>query len=296
VKYLVIANPQSGNLRRGARVLARIQKRVISNGDDLNILVTGHKGHAEYLACTYDFIRYDGLLIFGGDGTIHEVVNGMLSRKDGLKLPLGCIPSGTGNSLMRDFGFRDANDVIRNILSGARRSLDVLKIEMDGTCRYGINLVGCGLPALVNEYAERIRVFGSLRYNLASLLAIVTYKPFGLTFRSDELGGGLSSDFILGSNTAHIGSGLKVSPDACTNDGLLDLFALQPTSRWGLIKLFGQLIKGTHLSGPRVHYVKTKNFGVEAGKSGATVNIDGENYRFSRMKVSVLPKEIDLLV
>ncbi len=296
MKYLTIVNPRSGCLKSVRKILASIQHRMITSGNALDIFFTDHRGDAEHIAHTKDYTGYDALLVFGGDGTIHEVANGMLSREDGQRLPLGVVPVGTGNSLMRDFGCTDPDTAITRILSGSRRAIDVLKMDFDNQCRYGINLVGCGLPALVNAYAEKMRPFGAARYNLASLLAIITYKPFGLTFFGCELNGTLSSDFILGSNTAHIGRGLKVSPGAVVDDGLLDLFALQPTSRWDLIKLFGQLIRGTHLNNPKVHHVTTDGFGVESAAPGTMLNIDGENYHFSRMQVSVLAKEIDLLV
>jgi len=295
LNYLVIVNPISG-CGKGIVVARHALQKYETPETHWDLIISEYKGHAMEIVATCDIGKYVAIVIFGGDGTMHEVVNGMLFRNDNVKVPLGLVPVGTGNSLMRDYGCISAKQSLARIFSESKRPLDVLKIQFDHKCRYGINFVGCGFPALVNEYAEKMRLFRSQRYNLASLLAIMSYKPFELSLTFGEKNASIPADFIIGSNTVHIGSGLQVSPNARTDDGLIDLLALRPTTHITLLRLFLKLLRGTHLEDPLVDYHMVKNFSVMALNRQASLNIDGEIYNFSHMKVEVLSREIDLLV
>ncbi|MEC9094876.1 MAG: acylglycerol kinase family protein, partial [Planctomycetota bacterium] len=81
-KFYVLVNP-SGGQKKGLKILQQIQPIFAENGAELTVLETGYPGHARDYAREVDFHGYDGLCAIGGDGTIHEMVNGMLSRTDG---------------------------------------------------------------------------------------------------------------------------------------------------------------------------------------------------------------------
>jgi diacylglycerol kinase (ATP) len=156
-------------------------------------------------------------------------------------------------------------------------------------------MVGCGLPAVVNHYAGKLRILKSQRYNAGAIWAIVRHKSMCMEVDVPGLDDIIVSDFVLGSNTVHVGTGLKAAPAALTDDGLLDLFILKPGGRASTARIFSELLRGTHLANPRVVCMQVSEFSV-ASKEEAQLNIDGENYRFSRLNVSVLPEEIDFLL
>ena len=92
-------NPYGGK-KLGAALLKIVKPVFDANGADLFIIETTFAGHAKELANQIDLENYDGFLAIGGDGTLHEVVNGMLTRKDHQKIPIGIIPGGSGNSYL----------------------------------------------------------------------------------------------------------------------------------------------------------------------------------------------------
>ena len=106
MRFVLVVNPQSGK-KQSTALLNTIKPIFDSSVIELSIITTDFPGHARELASELEFTDYDGLLILGGDGTFHEVVNGMLGRQDGMALPIGLIPGGSGNSVAHDLGLLD---------------------------------------------------------------------------------------------------------------------------------------------------------------------------------------------
>ena len=99
--------------------------------------------------------------MIGGDGTFHEIVNGMFNRMDKKKIPIGIIPGGTGNSFMLDLGITDSNLAVDKILMRKTRFIDVIKLDMEQTVKYSINLVGWGMITDIGFTAENLRWMGN---------------------------------------------------------------------------------------------------------------------------------------
>jgi len=96
IKFPLIVNPHSG--KKQSRQILELLKPVFDlHGAELTILETTEPGNARDLVKHLDLAVYDGIIVLGGDGTFHEVVNGLLKRPDGVTLPLGLIPGGSGN-------------------------------------------------------------------------------------------------------------------------------------------------------------------------------------------------------
>ena len=106
MRFILVVNPQSGK-KQSAEILQRIQPMFESRGHDVSVIETAYAGHARELAAQLDFTDYDGFLALGGDGTFHEVVNGMMEREDPKRLPIGLIPGGSGNSFLHDLDLVD---------------------------------------------------------------------------------------------------------------------------------------------------------------------------------------------
>merc|ERR1712096_381433 len=94
----VIVNPNAG-LKKGEGNLAKCKRVWDAAGINVNIWKTTHAGHAREMARDNDLDGLDALCVIGGDGSIHELVNGLLARKDGRMLPVGFLPGGSGNSI-----------------------------------------------------------------------------------------------------------------------------------------------------------------------------------------------------
>ena len=100
-KYFMIVNPHGG-LKKGIGILDRV-KPIFENKDaELTVLETEYAGHAREMAREKDFTGYDGFCAIGGDGTMHEIINGMLTRPDGRKLPIGLVTGEIGRASCRE--------------------------------------------------------------------------------------------------------------------------------------------------------------------------------------------------
>ena len=94
-KFYMVVNPHGG-LKKGIKILEKVRPIFEGGGAELTVLETEYAGHAREYANEMDFTGYDGFCAIGGDGTMHEVINGMLKRPDGRKLPIGLVTGGTG--------------------------------------------------------------------------------------------------------------------------------------------------------------------------------------------------------
>ena len=175
MKFMLIVNPFSGK-KQGLKILEKIQPLFMSSGIEIDKIITCYSGHAENIAREFDITKYNGLLIVGGDGTFHEVINGLLNRIDQEKIPIGIIPAGSGNSFMQDLDLVDPVKAVQLIISNETRLIDVMRLQMGNEIRYGINLIGWGMVTDVGLTAENIRWIGPIRYTLAALFQILFKK------------------------------------------------------------------------------------------------------------------------
>ena len=153
-RYYLIVNPHGG-FKKGLSILDKVKPIFNEAKADLEIKETRYAGHARILANTLDFDGYDGLCAIGGDGTMHELVNGMLTRGDDRKIPIGLIGGGTGNSFMHDLNCLDPIVAAKRIVTNQLRKLDIAKVDAAGEIIYGFNIVGWGLPTDINLFAEK---------------------------------------------------------------------------------------------------------------------------------------------
>jgi sphingosine kinase len=272
--FAVVVNPHGGT-RRGLAVLEAVKPVFAASGAELDVRVTAAAGHAEEIAKTVHLAGCDGLCLIGGDGTIHEVVNGLLRRPDPVSTPLGVIPGGTGNSLAEHLKCSDALDAAQRIVAGHTRPLDVVRTTTENGVTYCVNIVGWGAAVDINRTAERLRMFGPPRYAAAALTHIVRARRRRAKVVLD--GDVIEDDFLLvvACNTKFTGKGMLLAPNAETDDGKVDVVFVRRASRLEMLKLFHKVFDGSHLSLDCVEYRRVQSFGIES-EGRDLLNIDGE--------------------
>ena len=124
----LIVNPKSGTKDYNI-VLKLVINEFEKDGIEYTLNKTEYSGHAIDLVRSCDVSKYDSVCAVGGDGTLYEVLNGMLTRDDNMKIPIGLIPGGTGNSFMKTIDCLDPIDAINKILSNVPMSIDVMKVN-----------------------------------------------------------------------------------------------------------------------------------------------------------------------
>ena len=293
-KFYLIVNPKGG-YNRAPKILEKVKPIFKSNKIELKILETKYAGHARKLANELDFKGYSALCIVGGDGSMHEIVNGMLSRKDKKKLPIGILTAGTGNSFMRDIDCLDPEEAAIRIVKGIRRPIDIAKVNANGEIIYAFNIIGWGMATEINLLAEKLRWLGVQRYNVASIIEVLRNKE---RFAQVKIDGNIfAGDYglILGCLTKHTGRGMKIAPLAKLDDGLIDLVFARKPGKIKMLSLFAKIFSGKHIGSPVFEYRQVKEFSIIPNDS-SLLNIDGEIIGSTPIDVKILKKAIDVLV
>ena len=293
-KLYLTVNPFGGH-KKGPKILKEVIPLFDENNIQLNVIETEYAGHNKKIAMEVDMNGYDGFCCIGGDGTMCEVINGVMNRKDLNRFPLGLITGGTGNSFMHDINCLDPIEATKRIIDGKRRKIDIFSCKTPDKLFYGFNILGWGIPTDANLLADKMRWIGSQRYNLASILEVLSHRKRFARVSIDN--NSIASDFafIIGCNTIHTGKGMKMAPLARLDDGLIDLIIVRKVSRFKLLKLFPKVFAGNHISDPGVDYRQVKKFSILPEKD-RQLNIDGEVLGTTPVEVEVLPQEIELMV
>ena len=232
----------------------------------------------------------DALVVVGGDGMVHLATNLLV----GTSVPLGLVPSGTGNDVARALGIpydapARAVHVLLECLERAPRVIDVGRIRLtDGSTRHFAGAFSAGFDAIVNERANHMTwPKGSARYTLAMVLELVRLRPrtYVMTLDDDPP---LSFQGMLVSvaNGVSLGGGMRITPDAILDDGLFDVLVVDPLSRLRFLQIFPRVFRGTHITDPRVHVHRAAR--VRLQSVGIVTFADGE-------RVGPLPQDLEII-
>lgn len=216
------------------------------------------------------------LVVAGGDGSLHLVVQHLSNRGELADADLALIPLGTGNDLARALGIPlDPLEAARLILSGSARPLDLL---MDDTGGVAVNAVHLGVGAEAAQKAARLKPrFGPLAYPVGAVAAglRVTGQRLRVDVDSEVLTDGRRRVLMVGiANGPGIGGGTPLHPHAVSDDGLLDVMVSTATGRLARVAFGAALRDGTHLDSPHVRSARGREVVVSGGP--VEVNADGE--------------------
>ncbi|MCH8216232.1 MAG: diacylglycerol kinase family lipid kinase [Planctomycetes bacterium] len=291
MKVSIILNPYSGG-RRGRNVLAQVLPILQSASVDVTISETTHAGHALSLAREINLKDLDGIVTIGGDGTLNEVVNGMLSRKDKQKIPIGVIPGGSGNAFAHDLGLLNPQEAAQAILGQRPTAVDAIRVELKGSAEpvYALNILGWGLVTDIGLMAQKLRWLGERRYTLVTVMEIFRHKarPATLILEDREIVDDFT--FVIVCNTIHTGKGMKIAPKARLDDGLMDVVVVREhAKRIRLLKLFAKLFEGKHIEDPLCEYYQVRRCALLPEKEGP-LNLDGDIMGRTPVRLEVIPK------
>ncbi len=233
----------------------------------------------------------DIVLVAGGDGTLHAVVNGLVRvpRKD--RPPLAVLPLGRGNDFAHEIGIRSERDSIEALAAGSRRLVDL------GRTPAGVflGIAGAGFDAKAARRARDTPLLsGSLLYSYAVVRTVVDFRPLAarIRYQGGEYEGAIT--FAAVGNASRYGGGMRIAPEASIDDGLLDLCLVRAISRMTLLRMFPTVFTGAHLSHPSVSYVKTPWVSIETPEP-SEVFADGEFLQKTPVRIDVLPRELEVV-
>lgn len=307
--FVLAVNPRAG---RG-RALAdahRAAELLRTGGDEAVVLCAADLG--TLLALVRDELRARALtaralVVVGGDGMVQAGLGALAElAEQGVEIPLGVVPCGTGNDLARHFAVplgdpvAAAGRILRRLADPVPRRLDVGRVRFpDGrTALFGTALCA-GFDAVVNERANRwLRPAGSAKYLLAVLAELARLRSVRYRLVIEDAGGRTRTEHRDGvllnvANTSSVGGGLPIVPGAREDDGLLELFTVAPLGRARLLSLLPRLCSGRHVELDCVRTERVRSVRVEA--PGVTAYADGERLGPLPLRVDVLPAAVRIL-
>jgi YegS/Rv2252/BmrU family lipid kinase len=248
---------------------------------------------------------FDIVLAAGGDGTVHQVVNGMLSRKHRRHLPpLGIIPIGSGNDFARCLGIgREPTRLINALQTGSRRPVDVGHITYHKThgsnetaTRYFINEADIGMgPDVVRSVTTGGRPFGAaVAYYVAILSTFINYKPLPVKAITPAWAWEGKIRTLAIANGNYYGNGICISPDAKPDDGRFGTFICGPVSVFDFIRYSGDLKKGRYVRIPEIIYNHTDAIELSSTEP-CIIETDGEIIGHLPAKIELLPQALSIL-
>jgi diacylglycerol kinase (ATP) len=297
-QFLAIVNPAAGG-GRAAKLAGPQLSRLRESGLPIDVIASTGPGHATQLSREAYDQGYRTFLAVGGDGTTHEIINGIFGREGVVdRVALGFLPMGTGNSFLRDFTNKGAESSTEALLAGRKRPVDLLRLKHAAGIVHSFNLISVGFTADVGALTNRwFKPFGPLGYLFGVFVRVAQLKRRGFKMRADA---DREWDerrclFLTFNNSKYTGGKMMIAPDADSADGLIEYVRWGPIGRLGLLKMLPRLYDGTHIDHPLAsrRSVKKVEFSLDAP---VDVMIDGEILTLDCQTLEILPAAMEVYI
>lgn len=292
----LFVNPAAGRGRAG-RKIASLSSLLHANEIDHEVIESRAPGDIEKQIRAQINDGAERVIVAGGDGSIHEAVNGLLQAE--LPAALGVIPLGTGNDFAKACTmpphWEDAAILLADRIRSNAPNHQVDVGQMND--RYFANGAGIGFDAKVTSTAEKMRLpLGDLVYLIAVFKAMrdgVTTPELRIDYGNNSYSGKLTLANI--SNGDWVGGMFQIAPMARNDDGELDLVIAKPVDNWRLLSLLPRLIQGTHIGQPEIIHAPIKHCEIVA-TAPVPSQLDGEvQPMYSEFSIQIIENGLRLL-
>ncbi len=270
--YHIISNPTAGKNKTGK--LVRLVKSLFAErGKVTHTHFTKEKGDATRIVRELTEAGEKEIVALGGDGTIHEVLNGII---DPTACRLGIIPAGTGNDFAEHLRIpKKTEDAVQAIVNGNAQATDYL--EVGG--KRCMNVAGIGMDVDVLERCLRGNKTGKLKYLQCLIQSVFAFKGYDVVLRN---GNEIEERKVLLTavcNGSQFGGGIRICPKADSTDGKMDVVVVDSVvGKFRLLKALLILLKGKILEFSKTTHFLCDSFSVMS-KTPCPVQLDGELYR-----------------
>lgn len=294
---LYIINP-AGHGGVGMKVWEEFKSLWPKPIDSEDVIVTERPGHAREIAAARS--DYEILAAVGGDGTVGEVMSGIMERR-GPKSKVAIIPCGTGNDIGRNTGIFSVTDAVDAQRAGHERKFDLIRIDcqVDGrkAHRYAFLLGNVGFSPIPMIKPWMKRYLGPKgAYYLGTILQIIAYRAPHMTVLWEEQEYSESAWIVIVGNVERTAGGsMCLSPGAHPDDGELNASIIPSRSKFNMMtKMMPQIASGRHINEPDVSYFLAKKIAVDCDPPGI-VEVDGDIFGTTPAEFSVCPQAVQVL-
>lgn len=291
----LVVNPRAGKNRAG-RELPTLMNALDVADANYEIHTTKHRGHAVELAAELAAGGASTVVAVGGDGTVNEVVNGLMEVDVDSRPRFGVVAAGSGADFARSFDLPEHTNTHLQGIIGDTRSIDIGRLDFDdGTTRFFANLTNMGIAAATVERAERLpRGLGKARYIVAFWPVLARYSKCQITVVVNGDRFSENAHNLLLANGRFAGGGMHFSPHSDPSDGLLDA-QMNIGPKRQAATLIPKIYRGNHLPDKRILQVSGAQFEIDAERP-LIVEADGELMGHTPVKVTVVPGALQLVV
>ena len=282
MKPLFIVNPVAG---RGAAHRKLPEIRAAMQGP-AEIVKSGAPGDAARLAAEAARAGFGPVVAVGGDGTVMDVVHGLMAGPS--PPPLGIIPVGSGNDLARSLRLaRNASDATRRIWSASCDLVDV------GRCneRWFLNVGGTGLDTEVARSLAGSRIAGTVGYLLHGIKVLSRYHNREMEIHLDETVISARTLLVAVANGRYFAGGMKIAPEAELDDGTFDVCVAGDLTRFEALTQIPMIYPGRHVHHPKVAVYRSRHVRIESPE-GSAVQLDGEVIERLPAEFTLMPKAL----
>ncbi len=282
----LLVNPAAGR-GRAPELVDAVVRRFTEAGRGVHVLAADSAAQSEVLAIEAVAHGARGLVAMGGDGMVHTALQALATTG----VPLGVIPFGTGNDVAQALGLprHDPLACVDRVLAGRTLTWDLGRAGD----RWFVTVLAAGFDAVVNERANQMTwPKGQMRYNLATIAELRTFRPLSYTLDLDGEVRHLDAMLVAVGNGPSFGGGLRIAEGAQFDDGLLDVVLIKPISTWELIRTYPKLFHGTHITHPQYERHRVRR--VTVASPGIVGYADGERIGALPLTVSSVPAALEV--
>jgi len=290
-----IINPTAGK----KDISLDLSQKILEVDKDAIIHITSEKLDATNFVRNFCLNNVDKKIKFfacGGDGTLHEVVNGVFGFDNA---SVGCFPCGSGNDFLKIYKNRDFTN-IKNLINGEEILIDLLAYNGN----YCVNVFNIGFDADVAynmiKFKKKPFIGGPMAYNAAVVYSLLKKTKHKVKVFIDD------KEFFKGeillcavSNGICYGGGYYCTPIARPDDGILDICLVKKVSRFTLLKLIKKYKKGQHINNPKfekmIYYVKAKKIKFLC-ENETSFSVDGEVFQTKEIELNIVPRKIKFIL
>ena len=287
--YKFIVNPAAAR-GKAARVAEKVKKLCDNRNMDYEFIYTNKSGEAtDYAAKARD--NFDCVVAIGGDGTINEIVNGLIGGRS----KLGIIPVGSGNDFARALKISlRVTDALDILLAMKIRSIDIGKAGD----RYFQNGLGIGFDAWVVEETLNVnKLRGKAIYLYSVLKTIYTYNPPEVHIQYNDIIRKEKFYMITVGNGISLGGGFKLTPNAILDDAMFDLNIVRNLSKREVYQNLLSVFTGKHIYLEQVTTGRTDHLKIQS-EEGFAAHVDGEliSLHLKSLDIHLIPRALDVVV